>query len=226
MKATHRLYYKNSDYPQKLRECADAPSLLYAIGNVDFNNNFVLSIVGTRKPDSNAAIYIDKFVSDLRQYRNDIVIVSGLAAGVDTIAHETAIKYGFKTVAVMGTGFDHIYPSENTDLAKRIVDTNGALLTEYEYGHLISPDNFPQRNRIVAGLCDALLVVQSPIRGGSLHTAVLANSYNRDVFAFPGRPDDELFAGCNHLIRNNMAAIITSAEDMAWYLGWEKKDNK
>ncbi len=223
MKATHRFYYKNPDYPQKLRECADAPSLLYAIGNLDFNNNFVLSIVGTRKPDANAAIYIDKFVSDLRQYRNDIVIVSGLAMGVDTLAHETAIKYGFKTVAVMGTGFDHIYPSENTDLAKRIVDTNGALLTEYEYGHPISPDNFPQRNRIVAGLCDALLVVQSPIRGGSLHTAVLANSYNRDVFAFPGRPDDELFAGCNHLIRNNMAAIITSAEDMAWYLGWDKK---
>lgn len=223
MKATHLLYYNNSDYPKKLRECADAPSLLYAIGNVDFNNNYVLSIVGTRKPDANAQRYIDNFIADLRQYRNDIVIVSGLASGVDTIAHETSIKYGFKTVAIMGTGFDHIYPTENTDLAKRIIDTNGALLTEYEYGHPISPDNFPQRNRIVAGLCDALLVVQSPIRGGSLITATLANSYNRDVFAFPGRPDDELFAGCNHLIRNNCAALITSAEDFAYYVGWNRE---
>lgn len=223
MQATHLLYYNNSDYPKILRECNDAPSLLYAIGNVDFNHNFVLSIVGTRKPDDNAAIYIDKFVADLRQYRNDIVIVSGLALGVDTIAHKTAIKYGFKTVAVMGTGLDHIYPSENTDLANRIVSSGGAILTEYEYGHQISPDNFPQRNRIVAGLCDALLVVQSPVRGGSLITAKYANSYNRDVFAFPGRPDDELFLGCNYLIRNNMAALITSAEDIAWYLRWERK---
>ena len=223
MKATHLLYYNNSDYPNKLRECADAPSMLYAIGNVDFNNNYVLSIVGTRKPDANAQRYIDSFIADLRQYRKDIVIVSGLALGVDTIAHETAIKYGFKTVAIMGTGFDHIYPTENTDLAKRIIDSNGALLTEYEYGYPISPDNFPQRNRIVAGLCDALLVVQSPIRGGSLITATLANSYNRDVFAFPGRPDDELFAGCNHLIRNNCAALITSAEDFAYYVGWNRE---
>lgn len=221
---THLSFFTDSDYPSKLRDCSDSPVLLYCSRKFDFDSYFVISIIGTRKADNLAERYVDSFLSELSKSGRKILILSGLADGVDSIAHKAALKYGFDTVAVLGHGFDKIYPYSNRGLASQIRKSHGALITEFYSGYPLSPENFPQRNRIVAGLCDALLVVQTPLHGGSMNTVALANSYGREVFAFPGRPDDELFAGCNRLIRNNNAAILNSAEDFAYYMGWGGND--
>lgn len=216
-------FFSDDSYPKKLRDISDAPVLLYSYNSLNFDDYYVLAIVGTRKADDLAQKYISRFVSDLRNYKRKILILSGMAAGVDTFAHEAALEYGFKTAAVLGHGLDKIYPTQNSDLADHIRSAGGDLLTEFYWNYAMSPSNFPRRNRIISGLCDGLLVAQTPVTGGSIYTAKLANAYNKDVFAFSGRPDDILFDGCNRLIRNNVAAIVNSAEDLEHYLGWERE---
>ena len=216
-------FFTDDAYPKKLKDISDAPVLLYSRNGLNFDDYYVLAIVGTRKADDLAKSYIYRFVSDLHNYKRNILIISGMAVGVDTFAHEAALEYGFKTAAVLGHGLDKIYPSQNSDLADKILSSGGDLLTEFYWNYAMSPSNFPQRNRIVSGLCDGLLVAQTPVTGGAIYTAKLANAYNKDVFAFSGRPDDILFDGCNRLIRNNVAAIVNSAEDLEHYLGWVRE---
>jgi DNA processing protein len=212
------VFYTDLDYPKRLKNCADGPVLLYAKGNIDLNRQHVVSIVGTRNATEYGRELCRQLVEELQQY--DALIISGLAAGIDVAAHKESVKRGLQTVGVLGHGLDRIYPYHNYSTAEKML-ANGGLLTEYPSGTTPDRENFPQRNRIVAGLADATVVIEASIKGGALITAEIANSYNRDVFAFPGRIDDEFSEGCNFLIRNNKAALLTCAADLAYSLGWE-----
>lgn len=213
-------YFKDENFPKKLLQCYDCPILMYSYNDINFNDFFTIAIVGTRSADDIAKNFIYTFVNDLKNCNRKILIVSGLAEGADTFAHNAALEFNMPTVAVLGHGLDHIYPQVNRTLANNIFSSNGILLTEFYWDFPMSPDNFLQRNRIIAGLCDVVIVVQSGIAGGSLNTAELAIAYNRDVFAVPGRFNDELSLGCNNLIRNNKAAILTNFQDFEYYMGW------
>ena len=212
--------YTDRDYPRKLAQCDDAPLLYYTKGAVvNFDTNHTIGIVGTRLTDPEGRDNIFSLVEGL----NDgirVIIVSGLASGADTFAHQAALECGVPTAAVLGHGFDMIYPAENRPIANKIVDGAGIMLTEYFYGHPVSKTNFPRRNRIVAGLCDALVVVQSRNKGGALITAEYARQYRRTVFAFPGRANDRNYQGCNLLIRDNRASLITRHTDVESLMGW------
>jgi len=212
------IFYTDLDYPKRLKNCADGPVLLYAKGNIDLNRQHVVSIVGTRNATDYGRELCRQLVAELQQY--GALIISGLAAGIDVAAHKESVKQGLQTVGVLGHGLDRIYPYHNYSTAEKMLP-NGGLLTEYPSGTTPDRENFPQRNRIVAGLADATVVIEASIKGGALITAEIANSYNRDVFAFPGRVDDEFSEGCNFLIRNNKAALLTCAADLAYSLGWE-----
>jgi DNA processing protein len=212
------IFYTDLDYPKRLKNCADGPVLLYAKGNIDLNRQHVVSIVGTRNATDYGRELCRQLVEELQQY--DVLIVSGLASGIDVAAHKESIKQDLQTVGVLGHGLDRIYPYHNYSTAEKM-QTNGGLLTEYPSGTMPDRENFPQRNRIVAGLADATVVIEASIKGGALITAEIANTYNRDVFAFPGRIDDEFSEGCNFLIRNNKASLLTCAADLAYSLGWE-----
>ncbi len=215
------IFYTDKTYPKRLKNCADGPILLYAKGNADLNPRHVVSIVGTRNATDYGKQLCRQLVEELQQY--PILIVSGLAFGIDVTAHKESIKQNIPTVGVLGHGLDRIYPSQNRGTAEKMLE-NGGLLTEFPSGTIPDRENFPQRNRIVAGLADATIVIEASVKGGALITAEIANSYNRDVFAFPGRVDDEFSEGCNFLIRNNKAALLTCAADLAYSLGWEKAD--
>ncbi|NMD16070.1 MAG: DNA-protecting protein DprA, partial [Bacteroidales bacterium] len=191
-------YYKDKNYPLRLRNCEDAPILIYYKGTESLNPPLSLSIVGTRRATDYGKWYIDKLMEALSSY--SVVIISGLAFGIDTAAHRSALEHGLPTIAILGHGLDRIYPSQNRQLAKKILD-HGGLLTDFPSQTKPDRENFPKRNRIIAGLCDALLVIETGIKGGSLITADIANSYNRDVFALPGRFGDQMSEGCNWLIR-------------------------
>ena len=208
-------------YPFRLRECADAPLLLYARGELNLNPEKILAIVGTRNNSQIGKRFTEDLLSAFQHHR-DLVIVSGLAAGIDTIAHQEAIRNQLPTLAVLAHGLDRIYPPINRRLAKDIIDQGGSLLSECRHGE--APDRFlfPRRNRIVAGLADATLVIESAVKGGSLITAEIANGYNKDVYALPGKITDTWSQGCNHLIHQNKAAIIGSVEDLINTLGFEK----
>ncbi|MBR4440471.1 MAG: DNA-processing protein DprA [Bacteroidales bacterium] len=212
----------NNAYPRKLAQCDDAPLLYYSKGSgVNFDTCRTVGIVGTRLTDGEGCNNIFNLVEGLQKDGIRVVIVSGLASGADTYAHQAAIKYGVPTAAVLGHGFDMIYPAENRSLARQIVDGAGVLITEYYYGHPVSKNNFPRRNRIVAGLCDALIIVQSRIQGGALITAGYSAMYNRDLFAFPGRATDNNYAGCNKLIHDGRATLITGHHDLENSMGWK-----
>ena len=216
------IFYTDSRYPKRLKNCVDSPVLLYAKGNADFNNYKVISIVGTRNATDYGKQLCKQLVEELEQY--NVLIVSGLAHGIDVAAHKECLKNNVPTVGVLGHGLDKMYPSQNRATAEKMLE-NGGLLTEYPSGTVPDRENFPQRNRIVAGLADATVVVEASVKGGALITAEIANSYNRDVFAFPGRVGDPFSEGCNFLIRNNKAALLTCVADLAYSLGWEKPDN-
>ena len=218
-------YFKDNDYPRKLLQCSDSPTMFFHLGNLNFDNRRTIGIVGTRSADSDAKNNVFNLVEDLKKDNINCVIISGLAAGVDTFAHQAALKSGVSTAAVLGHGLNMIYPAENRKLAADIVRSGGMLLTEYYFGEPVSKNNFPRRNRIVAGLCDALIVAQSKIKGGALITADDSISYKRDVFAFSGRVSDKLYAGCNRLISQGKAGLITSAADLERQMKWfpEKK---
>ena len=213
------LFITDKNYPQRLLNCYDSPLMLYYKGNADLNTSKIISVVGTRNNNEYGRSVCEKIIEDLRD--ENILIVSGLAFGIDSIAHKAALKNELKTVGVLAHGLDRIYPSQNKALAKQMVE-HGGLLTDFRSNTNPDKQNFPKRNRIVAGLCDALIVIETGKKGGSLITAELGNNYNKDVFAIPGRINDTKSEGCNYLIRNNKAALITSADDLLENMGWKE----
>jgi len=214
------IFYLDKSYPERLKYCEDAPILLYTFGEADLNTRKILSIVGTRKATSEGIAFCEKLIYDLKSREHNPIIVSGLAYGIDAVAHKSAIESGLDTVAVLGHGLDIIYPASHKKLARSIVN-QGMLMTDFPSKSIRDKNNFIKRNRIIAGLSDATLVIESGEKGGSLITADIANSYNRDVFAVPGRVSDEYSKGCNALIKTNRAAMLTKVEDLEYILGWE-----
>ena len=210
--------FVDKEYPEQLRNCEDAPLLLFYKGALNFDNRPILSIVGTRKMTSYGATFLKRLFREMEQY--DPVIVSGMAYGVDILAHRLALKHGLKTVGVLAHGMDRIYPRDHYSSALDML-REGALITEFWTGTPPEKMNFVKRNRIIAGISQATLVVESSERGGSLITADLAASYNREVFAVPGRCSDTFSSGCNNLIKTHKASVLTEARDLAFMLNWE-----
>ena len=211
---------QDADYPQRLCECPDAPILLYYIGSADLNQRYVLNVVGTRQCTSYGKDMVRSFLRDLRQQCPQVLVVSGLAYGIDICAHRNALELGYETVGVLAHGLDQIYPYCHRDDAVRML-RQGGLLTEYMSQTEALPNNFRQRNRIVAGISDATVLVESAYKGGGLITCRIAQEYGRDVFAFPGAVGMSYSEGCNRLIRNNTAALIMSAEDFLESMRWQ-----
>jgi DNA processing protein len=214
------LFYSDDDYPRRLKNCYDAPIILYYKGTADLNHSRVVSIVGTRKASPYGLALCRQLAEFLHSY--DVLIISGLAYGIDVAAHRGSIAAGIPTVGVLGHGLDRLYPAAHGKVAREMLK-NGGLLTEFPLHTLPDKENFPKRNRIIAGIADVTIVVEAASKGGALITAEIANSYNRDVFAFPGRTTDEYSQGCNFLIKTNRAALISHAKDLPYYMGWETK---
>jgi len=214
-------YFTDKSYPFRLKECPDAPLILYSKCSQNLNDAKFLGIVGTRKATVYGKELCKKFINELSTVPN-LVIVSGLAYGIDICAHKAALDAGVPTIGVVAHGLDRIYPEGHRSTAIKMIQ-QGGLVTEYISKTNPDRQNFVQRNRIIAGLSDAVVVVESAVRGGALITADLANDYNRDVFAFPGRPDDEWSMGCNALIKTNRASLIDNTKDFLKSMGWEDK---
>lgn len=212
------LVWNSEDYPSKLRDCIDAPLILYFKGKANLNNQRVVSIVGTRNATEYGRRVCYSFVEALKDY--GVLVVSGLAYGIDSYAHKACVQYGIPTLGVLGHGLDRIYPSSNRSLALNMIK-NGGLLTEYPSNTKPNKQNFPSRNRIIAGLADVTVVVEAALKGGALITAEIANTYNRDVCAFPGDIYHEYAKGCNHLIKTHRANLINSVKDLAYLMNWE-----
>lgn len=212
------LFFTDENYPQRLKTCADSPVLLYYKGNADLNAEKVIGIVGTRRASEYGKEITKKLVADLAI--QNVLVVSGLAYGIDVAAHNASLENNLKTVGVLAHGLNTIYPQQHKTVAKKMVE-QGGLLTEYISTNEMHPSNFPNRNRIVAGMCDATVVIESAIEGGAVITANIANSYNRDVFAFPGRSTDRFSAGCNFLIKTFKAKMIEGADDLLLEMNWK-----
>ncbi len=221
--AIEAIFINDPRYPRRLKQCSDAPLVLYSKGNIDFNNSKYVAIVGTR----NATEYGKRICNDLIQsfIGTNIVVVSGLAYGIDISAHKSCLQHGVPTIGVLAHGLEMTYPRDHGSTAKQMLDSGG-LVTEFPPYTNPDRENFPMRNRIVAGMCDATIVVESKIRGGSLITADLANDYSRDVFAFPGSIFDENSLGCNQLIAGSKAHLLSSGEDFLTKMGWNLKIEK
>lgn len=212
----------DEDYPYRLRQCPDRPLILYSKGNVHPSEGHIVSIVGTRRPTQTGIELTTKLVRELHERLDNLTIVSGGAYGIDITAHRAAMQNGVPTIIIPAHGLDRIYPQQHRPDAIRALE-NGGLLTEFPSGTEPIAANFVQRNRIVAGLADAVVVVESKDKGGSLITARMASDYDRELFAFPGRPSDLCSGGCNNLIRTNKAHLITCAEDLIALMGWTTK---
>lgn len=215
------LFITDPGYPQRLLHCCDAPTLLFYRGEADLNASRIIGVIGTRSNTAYGQQVTEQLVRDLADM--GVLVVSGLAYGIDALAHRTAIKYQLPTVGVLGHGLDTIYPSQHSQLAKEMIKAGGGLLTEFTSHTPPDKHNFPARNRIVAGMCDALIVVETGVKGGSMITAELANSYNKDVFAFPGRASDPTSAGCNYLIKSNKAMLLTDAQQLMELMAWNHR---
>jgi len=234
-KATHELEYakKNNiqvigfldaNYPEKLVHCADAPIVLFQKGNIQIKQPKIISIVGTRNMTSRGLQFLEKLIEDIKIYNP--IIVSGLAYGVDIAAHRLSLKNKLQTIAVLAHGLDRIYPVIHKNTARQMQE-NGGIMSDFWSKTNPDRENFIKRNRIIAGLSQATIVIESASKGGSLITADIANSYNRDVFAVPGRVTDQFSKGCNNLIKTNRANLLTEVADLAYILNWEKEpDNK
>jgi DNA protecting protein DprA len=212
------LFYLDPNYPKRLQQCADSPLMLYYKGNVSLNAKRVLAIVGTRNITEYGRMNCESLVESLVD--DDVLIISGLAYGVDTVAHRSSLKNNIPTVGVLGHGLQQIYPAVNKKMAQEM-QGNGGILTEFMSGELPDREHFPQRNRIIAGMADAVVVIESALKGGSLITADLANSYNRDVFAYPGKINDLYSQGCNYLIRTNRANLMENADNLRYVMQWD-----
>ena len=218
-------FYLDNDYPFRLRQCDDSPVVFSFKGNCDLNSSKILSIVGTRNATIRGKEICGKIIGALAADHPDLIIISGLAYGIDITAHKEAIANDLQTIGVLGHGLRTIYPSIHSSTANAMLK-NGGLLSDFPSDALPERNNFLKRNRIIAGLSDATLVVESGITGGALITADIANSYNRDVFAVPGRPDDQWSAGCNDLIRSNKAALTQCADDIEYFLNWKPEKSR
>ncbi len=214
---TEILFFTDKKYPQRLKLIEDAPSLLYYKGNESLNPIKSVGIVGTRQATEYGKELVDKICRDLAPHQP--LIVSGLAYGIDIQAHKHALHYGLSTIGVMGSGMDVIYPAAHKDTARKMI-SQGGLLTENHFGTKPDAHNFPARNRIIAGLCDALIVVEAAEKGGALITADIANSYNKDVFAIPGNIGSQYSEGCNKLIKTNRANLFNSVKDLEYIMNW------
>ena len=211
------LSYYDSKYPQRLKHCSDAPLIIYFKGNCDLNNSKIVGIVGTRNATSYGKKMCENVIEELAE--QNVLIISGLAYGIDVNAHQEALNFNTPTVGVLAHGLDTIYPKGHTSIAEKML-VNGGLLSEHKIRTRPNRENFPKRNRIVAGMCDAIVVIESAISGGSMITAKLGNDYNRDVFSIPGRLGDIYSEGCNHLIKTNQAHLLQASKDIAYILGW------
>ncbi|NNC95293.1 MAG: DNA-protecting protein DprA [Chitinophagales bacterium] len=216
------LFFTDDDFPFRLKQCIDCPVLLYNKGRTEYNSEKVISIVGTRKPSKYGIHFCEKLIGELANF--EILIVSGLAYGIDGLVHRTCINYDIRTAGVLGHGLNIAYPHQHKSLYRSMAEKE-SLLSEFSSQHKFYKQNFVRRNRIVAGMCDAVVVIESGIKGGSLITASLANSYHRDVFALPGRYSDVKSAGCNALIKNNKAGMIESAYDLIHALMWKENED-
>lgn len=216
----------DSDYPTRLYECCDAPIVLFSLGDIPFNAPHVVSIVGTRHATEYGKGLCSGFVNDLARLLPGTLIVSGLAYGIDICAHRAALEAGLPTVGVLAHGLDRLYPQMHRATAKKMIEQGGGLLTEFMSETNPLPPFFVQRNRIVAGMADATVVIESASKGGSLITASIAQSYMRDCFAFPGRVNDQYSCGCNELVARNRATLITSAHDFVEAMNWSEKVTK
>jgi len=218
------LFLTDEDYPKRLLHCYDPPTLLFYRGNANLNHTKIISIIGTRSNTDYGKQMTEKILAALQPLQP--LVISGLAYGIDAIAHKFCVKQQLSTVGVLAHGLDKIYPSQHTTLAKEMIAAGGGLLTEFRKETKPDRHNFPTRNRIVAGMCDATIVIETGNKGGSMITANLANNYNRDVFAVPGRTTDSKSEGCNYLIQSNKAALIRNGEDIILQMGWEEQQKK
>jgi DNA processing protein len=213
----------DDDYPHKLFHAPDSPILFFWKGNIDWRMPRAISMVGTRNMTHYGKRMVAEIIEGLKEYNP--IIISGLAYGVDVESHINAMKNNLSTIGVLGHGFNRIYPSIHKKIADNMLE-NGGLISEFWHSDIVDRNNFLKRNRIVAGLSEATIIIESGEKGGSLVTADIANSYNRDVFAVPGRANDTFSQGCNNLIKQNKAALVTSAQDIIQYLQWENKKNE
>lgn len=221
------LFFNSELYPQLLAECNDAPMLLYTLGEHNFNSGYYLSVVGTRHATPYGINFTERVISELAEkIAKPVTIISGLAFGIDVTAHNAAIKNGLPTIAVLAHGLNTIYPAQHRTIASNILQSGGLLTTEYSSTDPIHKGNFLARNRIVAGLSHALLVVESAEKGGALITSRIASDYQRDVFALPGRISDTYSRGCNNLIASNMAQLVQSADDIIAAMRWQTVEPK
>lgn len=212
------LFLTDPHYPRRLLHCYDPPTLLFYHGKADLNTSRIVSVIGTRSNTDYGKQLTEKLIKELSAWQ--VLVVSGLAFGIDALAHKCALKNGMSTVGVLAHGLDGMYPPEHAGLAREMVKHDGGILTEFKSGTKPDKHHFPTRNRIVASMSDAIVVVETGCRGGSMITAELANGYNRDVFAFPGRTSDAKSAGCNELIKNNKAVLITETGDLLRLMAW------
>jgi len=217
------LWIANPDYPQKLKSCDDAPLVLYYKGHADLNKERMVSIVGTRNATHYGKKICDQLIAEMKSL--NITVVSGLAYGIDIMAHRNALLHQIPTVAVLGHGLDRMYPTSHRETASAMLQ-QGGLLTEFASESNLDRQNFPMRNRIIAGISDVTIVIEAAIKGGALITAEIANSYNRDVCAFPGAIDQTYSAGCNYLIKTNRAHLIRNSDDLRYLMNWESEQTK
>lgn len=217
------LYFKDENYPEKLKHCIDGPVLLFASGNFDLKNRKIISIVGTRQITSYGIESCKKLISDLAPLNP--IIVSGFAYGVDIVAHQAAMENNLQTIGIVAHGLNQIYPKAHKKYVAKM-EENGGFMTDFWSSSNPDKENFVKRNRIVAGMSEATIVIESADKGGSLITATMAGDYNRDVFAFPGRATDEYSQGCNNLIKTQKANLITSAADLIYMLNWDLDSEK
>lgn len=210
-----------SDYPQRLAQCYDAPVLLFYKGKANLSSAKVISVVGTRSATAYGKSLCEELLSGLKHQQP--LVVSGLAYGIDAMAHRCSLELKLSTVGVLAHGLDRIYPAAHRKIAAQMLE-QGGLLTEFFSNTNPDRENFPKRNRIIAGMADVTIVVEAHMKGGALITAELANNYNRDVFAFPGRVHDEQSNGCNYLIKTNRANLITKPEDLEYLMGWDQSN--
>lgn len=216
-------FFTDKNYPSRLKHLPDSPAVIYHKGNIDFENPKTVGVVGTRQATEYGKERVEQIIGELVPHQ--ALIVSGLAYGIDIHAHKQALRNNLPTLGIMASGIDIIYPSVHKETAKKMLDTGG-IATENSFGTKPDAHNFPQRNRIIAGLCDALIVVEAAEKGGALITAEIANNYNKDVFAFPGSVGETYSSGCNNLIKTNKAHLITSVKDLEYIMNWSANTSK